>query len=213
MYCCVAQPWITVRGGSSISSITQSENAWLDLSPYQDLVAWLQVSELTNGSGTVSMAFQTAPTKDDSLFVAVTAAATVATGVAITTMLKDTTTNPLSRWLRWQLTVSGASSAWDATFRLLLSANVVGRAGRAKASMATRAPVAPSVASVASLPGLSDLDTGVPSTPLHLQNNAAFNYGVAVPTTYKQRSQPQQYPTKTISSGATGAGKTPSTHG
>jgi hypothetical protein len=158
MYCYVMQPWITIRGQSStIPSITQSENCWLDLTAFQDIVAWLDCKEVAAGTGgtNVQMAYQTSPTKDDSLFVPVTAAFNVATGVTTTVMLKDVVTNPLCRWLRWQLTVTGTpTTPWDTTFRVFIAANVVGK-GRPSAAASLKTRQAPPVAS--------------PSAPLHQQ--------------------------------------------
>jgi hypothetical protein len=193
MYCFVMQPWTTIRGQSTVTTINQTENCWLDLSPYQDIVAWLDCKEVSAGTGgtNVQIAYQTAPTKDDSLFVSVVAAANIATGVATTIMLKDVVANPLGRWLRWQLTVTGSpSTAWDATFRVFIAANIVGRGGRAKAGATLRAnaPLASGPASLAS---------SVPSTPLHLQSST-LSYGTAVPvsnTATYMKQQPVTYGT------------------
>jgi hypothetical protein len=196
MYCYVMQPWVTIRGQSTgVTAVTQSENCWLDLTPFQDVVAWLECKEVTGGSGTVQMAYQTGPTKDESLFTPIVAAFNVATGVTTTTMLKDgTVTTPLCRWLRWQLAISGSPGAvWDATFRIFIAANVVGRGGRAKASPAMRAQRAPSVS------GPAGVASSVPSTPLHLQSSV-YTYGTAVPTTYGQRTQSLQASTSTNNS-------------
>jgi hypothetical protein len=134
---------------------------------------------VTVGGGTnVQMAYQTSPTKDDSLFQAVTAAFNVATGATVTAMLKDTTSVSLSRWLRWQLTVTGSpSSSWDATFRILVAANVVGRGGRAKAMAA----VSPTTRSAASS-GPAGEASSAPSVPLHAQaSGSAAGTGLMVP--------------------------------
>jgi hypothetical protein len=196
MYCFVMQAWTTIRGQSTVTTINQTENCWLDLSPYQDIVAWLDCKEVSAGTGgtNVQIAYQTAPTKDDSLFVSVVAAANVATGVATTIMLKDVVANPLGRWLRWQLTVTGSpSTAWDATFRVFIAANIVGRRGRAKAGSAMRATRAPSVS------GPANVASSAPSTPLHLQSSS-FSYGTAVPALnvgYTQQ-QPAAFSTGTL---------------
>jgi hypothetical protein len=166
MYCFVMQPWQTICGDMSISTITQTESSWLDLTPYQDVVAWLEVKETSagGGGGSVQVAYQTSPTKDDSLFQAVVAAFDVASGVTTTVMLKDSAMVTLSRWFRWQLTVTGSPvSSWDATFRIFIAANLVGTGGRAK--VARGAPVA--------RPALPAAPTGVAglggSRPLHAQ--------------------------------------------
>ena len=131
MYGYILQDWITIRGNSSITSIAQSEPDWLGLAPYQDLVLWLDCRELTLGGATaINMNYETAPTKDDSLFIAMTSAfaVTAATTPTVTKiLLAQNPTVPLGRWVRWKLTVSGtATSSWDATFRVLCCANAVG---------------------------------------------------------------------------------------
>jgi hypothetical protein len=197
MYCYVMQPWVTIRGQSTVTTINQSADCWLDLSAFQDIVAWLDCKEVSvSGSGaSVQIAYQTSPTKDDSLFVPIVSAFTVTAGVSTTIMLKDgSVTTPLCRWLRWQLTVTPTpTSAWDATFRIFIAANIVGRGGRAKASTALRATRAPSAS------GPAGVASSVPSTPLHLQGSS-FSYGTAVPVpaTYAQRSPPLQPSMATI---------------
>jgi hypothetical protein len=121
-----AQEFVTIRG-SSATTITQGHNAWLDLSHYTDLVAWLEVRGLTVPNGSVTISYQTAPTADETSFVAMTSpVATIpfslSLGVTVTTMQKLLMTVPLTRWFRWQL-VSTSTSTWDVTFRLFLSAN------------------------------------------------------------------------------------------
>ena len=56
------------RGASSVSTITQEEDGWLDLGPYQDVTFWIDTKSSTN---TPTITFQTAPGKDDVLFVAI----------------------------------------------------------------------------------------------------------------------------------------------
>lgn len=127
----LVQDWVTIRGAASVT-LTQPEVDWCDLDSYQDVVAWLEVKEFTNGA--LAIAYQTSPTKDDSLFVNMSQSY-VAVGVSTTIMLKAAmpglvtpataaVPSPLARWFRWQL--SASSGTWDITFRLWLAANWVG---------------------------------------------------------------------------------------
>ncbi len=171
MHCYLMQDFITVRGQSTSLSATQSESSWLDLSMFQDVVAWLDVKEVT---GTVTMAYQTGPTKDDILFQSVTAAFNVAAGLAVTVMLKDTTTTPLSRWLRWQLACTGGTTPWDVTFRVLVAANAPGPQAR------IQSPGAPTLRAAG--------PSGSSSTPMHLMpgstgTNVNWNPATAVNST------------------------------
>jgi hypothetical protein len=128
MYGFPLQKWITIRGQSTVASIIQSESGYLDLMGFQDIIAYLEVREFNLGTGgtNVTLSYQTAPTKDEALFATMTAAViNLATGVTITKMLKETTTVPLSRWLRWKLAITGAPTvSWDANFRISIAANV-----------------------------------------------------------------------------------------
>jgi hypothetical protein len=135
MYCFLAQDWLTVRGQQTgITSVTQGEPGWLDLGVYQDVVAWLEVKEFNAPGGTLKIAYQTSPTKDEFMFVPITGPLTantmpfaLALGVTVTPLLKDTLTNPLARWFRWQLSVTGTlTGPWDATYRLFVAANYLG---------------------------------------------------------------------------------------
>ena len=119
----VLEDWCTIRGQAS-TTVTQGESGWLDLSPYEDVVFWLLVSEVTS---TPTLIFQTAPTKDEAFFSAQTLGMT---GVGITLTAASTpivvpvlawnALFPLARYVRWQLIPS--SSAFDVTMRILVSA-------------------------------------------------------------------------------------------
>jgi hypothetical protein len=124
----VLQDWTTIRSGGA--TVTQSEHEWLDLAPYQDVIFWVTSSEASASSGSVTLTYQTSPTKDDSVFQA------MATGVTLPTTTPTTTptitqvfmlsaTVPLARYVRWQLSCTG-NNAFDATFRVLVAANSPG---------------------------------------------------------------------------------------
>jgi hypothetical protein len=145
MRCFVFQDWLTIRGGSSVTPITQCADSWLDLSMFQDFVFWGQFPVISLGGGTVYINLQTSPTKDESLFVGVFGGPGPISGPissVFAVLLKDASANPLARWLRWQFSVVGATGPWDLTFRLLVTANAPGRQGfRARSGMAPLAPV------------------------------------------------------------------------
>jgi hypothetical protein len=119
----VLQDWVTIRGAAN-TTVTQGENEWLDLSPYEDVVFWLQVSEVT---GVPTLLYQTSPNKDESFFAAQTAGMT-GTGVALAASSTSVVTPvfawnalfPLARYVRWQ--VIPASTAFDVTMRILVTA-------------------------------------------------------------------------------------------
>jgi hypothetical protein len=125
MHAFILQDWNTIRGALNVSTVIQSEDNWLDLTPYQDVVFWVDCRAITGT--TVQIQFQTSPTKDDSLFTAIVAATTFTTGgpQVYQSILSKTTGIPLARYLRWVVT-SNASGTWDTTFRVLVAANSPG---------------------------------------------------------------------------------------
>ena len=119
MHTFILQELGTIRGNSSVT-VTQNESGWLDLTPYQDLVFWVDTRELT---GAVTMRLQTSPTKDEAMFIDMLAS--FALTVAVTTKIAlITTTVPVARYVRWVLV--GPASTWDATFRVYIAGNSPG---------------------------------------------------------------------------------------
>jgi hypothetical protein len=128
MHSYVLQDWVTIRGASGVKSVPQNERTWLDLAGYQDVIMWLQVAEVTTGSGTIVVSYDTAPIKDETLFVAMgsTTVSSAAMSPTLTKVLLSQLPNqPLCRWVRWRLTQTLASATWDITFRILVAANCV----------------------------------------------------------------------------------------
>lgn len=117
------QDVITIRG-SGTTPVVQSEVDWLDLTAYGDAVFWIEILELTlPGSGFVSLSFETAPAKQESLFVAMETMAltAVSSKVQVRKVLMNAAGGvPLARFLRWKLAGSVAGT-WDVTFRVYVS--------------------------------------------------------------------------------------------
>jgi hypothetical protein len=125
MHAFILQDWTTIRG--AVTTVTQGEDSWLDLTAYQDLVFWVDCRE-TSGTATPTITFQTSPTKDESLFTAIATTTTLAAS-ANPTVVKATLSLavvPVARYVRWQLGCSSTASTWDATFRVLVAANSPG---------------------------------------------------------------------------------------
>ena len=129
MYAALLQDWVTIRSAGS-GTITQSEPFWLDTAGFLDCVIFMETREIsTSGSSSVYMAFQTSPTKDDNLFIAMNDVS-MATGIALSVgvqtwvLLRDTGLCPLCHWLRWQISTTGTS--YDATFRIWVALNQPG---------------------------------------------------------------------------------------
>lgn len=127
------QDWVTIRqnaplgGAGPYPSIVQGQPFWLDLSEYRDVVAWLDISEVTVDAGVnVQVTYQTAPFEDEALFTAMAppiARSNGYSGLTVTQMLADVSP-PLARYFRWMLSPSGATTVpWDITFRILIAVN------------------------------------------------------------------------------------------
>jgi hypothetical protein len=138
MDCFLMQDWTTIRGAgsSSVESVTQMSDCWLDMGPYQDVIAWLAVREVTPpvAAGTVYLDLQTAPVRDELYFLSMIGGspagqALTAAGASLApTVLnlgRDFAVVPVSRWLRWKLTTGGVTptQSWDATFSIWIAAN------------------------------------------------------------------------------------------
>jgi len=162
MHSYTMQDWVEIAGQPSISSITQSASSWFDMSMFHDVIVWLQVNDRQLGGGTataVSIVYETAPIREEGLFFPMTPLIVLTPGLVSIATLFKTVGVPLSRWLRWQLFVSGApASAWSAVFRVLLSAN---------ASACTR-PLVTSPAPSPSATPPTTLALEPSSVPLHL---------------------------------------------
>ena len=129
MYALCLQDWTTLRGATTVATLTQPEPDWLDLTLYQDVITWLEIKEFTPTATNIpTIAYQTSPTKDDALFFNMAPPVVAATGVTTTVMLKDAMPAgypPCGKWFRWQIIVSGAVG-WDLTFRIWIAANLIG---------------------------------------------------------------------------------------
>lgn len=129
MYSFVLQDWITITGATT-TPIVQSEQGWLEMGPYQDIVAWLDVRAQSGGS-VPTLLLETAPAMDDVLFVPMTGSTNMdvtayPTPPKVIQILMGTATVPIARFLRWKVTGSPSNNKWDVTFRLLVAANAPG---------------------------------------------------------------------------------------
>lgn len=130
MHSFVLTDWVTIRGASA-TAVVQAEPEWLDLSSFQDLVAWIDVRE-ASGAPAPQLYLETAPAKDDVLFVSMNGSVVTPVGYTMTasttplvaSLFMISAPTPLARFVRWK--IIGPAGAWDATFRILLAANSPG---------------------------------------------------------------------------------------
>lgn len=133
MYGYLLQDWITIKGSQTGVTVTQTEADWMSFQAYQDIVFWLEVkSTILAGATSITLDYQTAPAKDESLFANMVTGVTLVAGTApvITkVLLGQNPTVPLARWARWKLTPNGTITAgleWGVCMRIHCAANAVG---------------------------------------------------------------------------------------
>lgn len=131
MHGVLLQDWTCLRA-SGATTVVQSELLWLDVEGYRDVVFWLECKEVNVGGATaVILSYQTSPTKDDALFSSMSLFPLGVTSVPFITKVLEAQdpTIPLSKWLRWRVSLSGSpSSDWGATFRIFCALNPSGAA-------------------------------------------------------------------------------------
>jgi Concanavalin A-like lectin/glucanases superfamily len=119
--------WVTVRGSSTVTTVTQSDEGWLDLLGCAEAQFFVEIAEVTapvgSVSGSVLLQLETSPTGDESTFVAV-AGPIVCTPTTAPIVLKTASLGavPLCRFNRWKVLATTAAS-WDVTFRIRATAN------------------------------------------------------------------------------------------
>ena len=115
------QDWTTIRGtgvGGSQAQIVQGEDKWLDFTPFQDCVFWIDC-RAQSGASAPSMTIETAPSREDALFAALVPAFTLnPSPVVLLQAAFFSASVPVARWIRWKLTVPAGEGSWDATFRI-----------------------------------------------------------------------------------------------
>lgn len=140
MFGYVLQDWITIRSNTATSGtgdIIQGESTWMGFSSFQDIVIWLDVREITFPTGapaSLTFNFDTSPTKDNGLFIAMASIGplTTLTTPGVQTplpkvILAANPTVPLATWVRWRVSPNATTGPWDATFRVICAANRVVR--------------------------------------------------------------------------------------
>jgi hypothetical protein len=124
----VLQPWITVKGNSSVTSFIQSEVDYLDCAAYQDFIAWVDVKELSNGGAVpATLYIESAPLKEEALFFpsgGTHCSLPLSVGLnAVKNILngQQALQIPLARWLRWRIAMGAPSATWSVTFQIHLA--------------------------------------------------------------------------------------------
>ena len=124
------QNWITLTGdGNSPAVVPQTDDGWLNLEAYRDLQFWIDVSDLDNSNGAITLTFQHAPLRDETMFYpSISATSIASTGLTVRSAMFDYACSsaglPLSKWLRWMIT--GPNGNWAITFRIFVSAGGAG---------------------------------------------------------------------------------------
>ncbi len=118
----ILQEWTTMQSSvtTAFVPITQGEREWVELSPFGDLMLWLEVSQVTVSSGAApKLRYQTSPVRDANFFstIQTITLSASATPLFSKVLLSELPALPLARWLRWQI-FDDAGISWSATFRI-----------------------------------------------------------------------------------------------
>jgi hypothetical protein len=123
MFSGLIQDWVT-NDGNGTTPFVQSRSGWVDLAAFGDVTFWLDVRSVSPpGAGSVTLAYETSPTMDESAFKAL-ASITLTTSPNPSLTHVALASNPgLGRYVRWKLTGTAAGN-WSATFRIFVAAGV-----------------------------------------------------------------------------------------
>ncbi len=120
------QDWTTVSSDATSTLVAQSEDGWLDLLDYRDIVFWLDVKSITlGGAAAIAILLETSPSKDERLFMAMDSfPLSLTTTPLIRKVLEaQNPAVPVCQWVRWRLQAAGPATKWGVTFRLHCAAN------------------------------------------------------------------------------------------
>jgi hypothetical protein len=112
------QDWITLSAAQIVHSLPQSVHEYLDICQHEDLVFYLNV---TNVVGTPTLSYETSPTREETTFLPMLAPIALAAGpVRVDRAAFATAAVPPARFVRWR--IAGNNAAWSATFRIWVAA-------------------------------------------------------------------------------------------
>jgi hypothetical protein len=117
------QDWVSLSLGSGVTPglITQGADDWQDLTSVTDAVFYLDVKQ--PGSG-VTLAYQTAPCREDASFVTMVAVPiTSTTTTRSDPVIAANAAVPVAKYVRWQLSFGSVSGI---TFRVWLATYSIG---------------------------------------------------------------------------------------
>lgn len=117
------QDWTNILVTGATQTVVQSEEKWLDLDGYRDLVMWLDVKSVAQ-SGYVVVDYQTSPVPDENYFVTMWSETLAVSNTPAVKTILSTATTPFEVWLRWKLRTSGTPPGdWGGCFRIHCTAN------------------------------------------------------------------------------------------
>jgi hypothetical protein len=126
----VLQDWVLIEG-TNATDVIQTEPNWLDLSPFQDLIAWIDVRGATSVPTAPVLFLDTSPSKDDLMFASMNGAAGYPLSTTssppppyVAQLQLGVAAVPLATFLRWRL--RGPASSWYASIRIIIAANSPG---------------------------------------------------------------------------------------
>jgi hypothetical protein len=114
--------WATVRGSSSVVSVTQDAGEWLDASQFAEMTFYIDVSEVSQPStGLLLLYLETSATMDETGFLAQPLVGPIPITASTTSPIIAKTASaggsPLCRYVRWRLFPT-VLNPWDVTMRI-----------------------------------------------------------------------------------------------
>ncbi|MEO6575328.1 MAG: hypothetical protein ABIP89_15890 [Polyangiaceae bacterium] len=139
MYTYLLQDWTSLASPSTILTAKQTQDNWLSFSGFQDVVAWIQISDFT-ASANITLKLETSPSEDEAFFATMKQQTITSTGVFALIVPAALAVQPLTNWVRWTV-VAGNAVAWGLSFRVVLSLNAIERGFQAVRGQTAVAPL------------------------------------------------------------------------
>jgi len=77
MHSYLLQDWYTFTGNGNTVLVVQPDDGWLNLEGYRDYQLWIDVSDVDNTAGAITLAAQCGPVRDEFMFHPFTEAITI----------------------------------------------------------------------------------------------------------------------------------------
>jgi hypothetical protein len=119
-YTIAMQDWVTIKGFAAGTVALQPESDYLDISAFQDIASYVEVSDFVSATGT-NIILQTSPVKEDAYFQNLVTITPAGAALSVNVHRASGAGTAPARWLRWRC--AGTGAGWGVTFRIHLNGN------------------------------------------------------------------------------------------